>query len=534
MKQTWKIVWPLALKVTSPTQIMPDELGLVFTYSTRRITNHRIEFADLKELTTSLMIKAKEQLRDLLPLGLDDLSVQESALKDNMAFMDSIFQQNEDVFGPLSDKVFDGLTQAREDRHKLKRQTGKCAETLCPKKTQVWFDKEKELLENILGAISLSIGIPPRAFQMGNLRYTSSMTGKRNLFICKSNIILGFPVSKLYSRTIQESLWALPPGLSEIVLLYLGVIRPVSLRLADQLRWKRNHLSKTHIFAAVPSERETRADWDGSRLNAIVQLQTSSTFGIPLSLSKLRQVFTAIFRKHLNELIDWVDPTQTSIVNKSADHSQMVANNYGQNAGSLTGLFMSDTQIDQFMEVSHAWQALMGIRPPSQRMQDRLHKIPASHLREGNMMSAMDRARYMVCRKYGIGGDTSQEKAAQALVEKPFFPKQDAEQLGDRVLVEIVSRLIYGHGRPGLKEAVPLNGYSVETILEAAALIESGLKEWSSAKESNPHSLAWKASIERYKREHRDYMTKLSTSMEGEWIDLGKRVYLFAIGTDEQ
>ena len=140
----------------------------------------------------------------------------------------------------------------------------------------------------------------------------------------------------------------------------------------------------------------------------------------------------------------------------------------------------------------------------------------------------------MVCRKYGIGGDTSQEKAAQALVEKPFFPKQDAEQLRDRVLVEIVSRLIYGHGRPGLKEAVPLNRYSVETILEAAALIESGLKEWSSAKESNPHSLAWKASIERYKREHRDYMTKLSTSMEGEWIDLGKRVYLFAIGTDEQ
>jgi hypothetical protein len=67
MKQTWKIVWLLALKVTSPTQIMPDELGLVFTYSTRCITNYRIELANLKELTISLMIKAKKQLQDLLP-----------------------------------------------------------------------------------------------------------------------------------------------------------------------------------------------------------------------------------------------------------------------------------------------------------------------------------------------------------------------------------------------------------------------------------------------------------------------------------
>ena len=144
---------------------MPDELGLVFTYSTHRITNHRIEFANLKELTTSLMIEAKEQLQDLLPSGLKDLRVQESALKDNMAFTDSIFKQNEDVFDPLSNKVFDQLTQAGEVCYELKRQNG----TLCPKKTQVWFDKEKELLEKILGAISLSIGIPPRVFQMANL-----------------------------------------------------------------------------------------------------------------------------------------------------------------------------------------------------------------------------------------------------------------------------------------------------------------------------------------------------------------------------
>jgi hypothetical protein len=399
-----------------------------------------------------------------------------------------------------------------------------------PKIPRSGFDKEKELLEKILGAIFLSIGIPPRAFQMANLQYASSETGKQLV-----HLQVEHHSRFSHFQTIQQNHSRIALGLTaRIVLLYLSVIRPVSLRLADQLRWKRNPLSKTHVFAAVPSGRETHADWDRPRLNAVIQSQILLNLNIPLSLSKLRQVFTAIFPKHLNELIDWVDLTQISIVNKSADHSQMVANNYGQNAESLTGLFMSDTQIDQFMEVSHAWQALMGIRPPSQRMQEQLHKIPASYLREGNLMSTMDQAHYMVCWEYGIGGDTSKKKATEALITKPFFPKQDAKQLGDKVLVEVVSKLIYGHGRPGLKEAVPVNGYTIETILEAVAVIESGLTEWSRGKESNAQKLAWKASIERYKREHHDYMSKVSTSMEGEWIDLGKRVYLFAIGTDEQ
>ena len=285
------------------------------------------------------MISINERLEELLPLDLtlDDFRVQELALNDNMAFTDSIFAQNKDVFGPLADKVFDQLMWSGEGRYKLKQVKGNSSGMLCPKKAQTWFDKEKELLEQILGAISLSIRIPPRGFQMANLWYMSSETGKQNLFICKSNVILGIPISKLYSRTIQEALWDLLPGLSKSVLLYLGVIQPVSLQLADQLRWKCNPLSKKHIFAAVPSECETHASWDGSKLNTIVKSQTFLTLNIALSLSMLRQVITAIFWKHLNELIDSVDMAWTSIVNQSVDHTQWTANNYGQNAGSLTG-----------------------------------------------------------------------------------------------------------------------------------------------------------------------------------------------------
>ena len=458
--------------------------------------------------------------------------MRESSLKDNMAFTNSVFEQNKEVFGPLSDKVFNQLMQASETRHNLMRYKGKCTNTVNPNKAQAWFDKERELLKGIIGATALSFGIPQRAFQMVKLRYRSSEVGKRNLFICKSNVVIGFPASKLYSRTIQESLWALPPGLSKNFLLYLGVIRPVSLRLADALRWKRSPLSKTNIFAPVPSKQEgrvDRVDRNGSKINAILQSQTLPALKISLSLSQLRQLIISIFRTHLNDLIDEVDPARTSIVHLAADHHQITGNNYGQNAGSLTGLFMSDTKIDQFIEVSHAWQALLGIRPPDKKMQERMYKIPAVHLQGENLMNAMERARSLVGWEYGVVPDSNKKKLAEAFDKKPFFPRPNTEELGDKVLIGVVSKLIYGHGRPGVKEAAPVNGYSVDTILEASALIERRLMECEIRMEFDPRTLSVKTWIENYKRENYGYMVALSTKREQEWIDLGRRIFLSVI-----
>lgn len=122
----------------------------------------------------------------------------------------------------------------------------------------------------------------------------------------------------------------------------------------------------------------------------------------------------------------------------------------------------------------------------------------------------------MVCWKYGIGGDTSKEKATKVLDMKPFFPKQGTDELGYQVLVEVISTLIYGHGKPGLKEVAPVNGYSVEMILEVAAIVKSVLKEWSTRMSSYPQNLAMKAQIGCYTNNKHEYMTKILTSMEEE------------------
>lgn len=514
-----------------PTQIMPDEAGLVFTYSSRRVSHHRINFVDLKALTNSLITQGKEQLLSLFPskLNPEELNVHESDLNDSMASTKSIFEQNSTVFNPLVNKVFDQLMEEGEERYQLWKEKGR------QRKVQEWLDGDENLIEYILGGISLSSGVPARGFQMSDFLYASSEEGKRNLFIYKSNVVIGFPKSKSFSRTTQDSLWALPPHLSQTVLLYLGVIRPVSMRLINVVHRKTSYLAKTHIFVTAQSWESvgTRS----SKINTIVQGQTRSAIGVPLSMGTLRQLITAIFRKHLSDMIDLpaADSNATSIVNRQADHTQQTANHYGQNAGSTTGLNMSDSDIDKFIESSHAWQVLLGIRSPGQKMQERLHKIPADCLKEGNQMIAMDQVRSALCQEYGIGGPnwgTSQKRAREVLRMSPFMPKAGEERLGDGVLIQVVSALIYGHGRPGLKEAAPVDGYSVQTITEAVALIRLALKEWTGQVRANfdLRDLSVKASVEACKRGLYKDMVGLSTAEEKKWRELGLQVFVRVTG----
>jgi hypothetical protein len=225
-------------------------------------------------------------------------------------------------------------------------------------RVQFWFNAEEILLESILSGMVLSTGISARAFQIEGFRYTLSSTAehKRNLYICKKNIVIGFPKSKLYSQMIQEALWALPPELSQTLILYLSVIQPVSIQLMEYLHQKPHCWSTSHIFVLAHSH-----VWQKGKINAIIKSQTFSGLKIKLTVKECQQLISCMFRKHLPLLIEPKDSTMTSMANKQADHSQVISNQYGQSTGYMTGPSMSNTCVNGFLKVSHGWQALLGI-----------------------------------------------------------------------------------------------------------------------------------------------------------------------------
>ena len=170
-----------------------------------------------------------------------------------------------------------------------------------------------------------------------------------------------------------------------------------------------------------------------------------STFAITLSRHrKLRQLFTAIYRKHFPDLINL--GTVTSPANKQGGHSQDTSDkNYGLMVGPLCNLKLTDQTIDQFMGVSHCWQALLGLLPPDPKTQKALYKTlykTTDMKTRVTRLIAMDVVRGAICHFYGLGGSAkeSRQRAFSLLMSKPFMPKADIGTLGDAVLARQASR----------------------------------------------------------------------------------------------
>ncbi|KDR71945.1 hypothetical protein GALMADRAFT_213439 [Galerina marginata CBS 339.88] len=527
IKMIWLVVWPLALKAVGSTRVVSDEAGLIFKYSNSHVSDHDIELASLKDLVESLITKASSKLYALLPSGLafKKLDISLSSLHDDMKSDKSIFEQkeNKQLFDGLVQKFMEKLMDPEEERYLLGKSKPK---TKQQKALQSWFDAEQELLETILGGMVLGTGIPARAFQMKGFRYASSSSAERmrNLFICKQNVVIGFPKSKLYSRTIQEALWALPPGLSQTLILYLGVIRPVSIELMKQeMHQKPRSWSTSHIFAPAHSP-----IWSWEKMVAVIKSQTRSGLKIRLSIREIRQLITGIFRKHLPSLIEPVDMSKTSMANKQADHVQVTSNQYGQAGGYMTGLCLPDTEVDNFLNVSHAWQALLGIRSPGQWIQALLHKLPTKELQDGNRRIAMDQVRIFLVDTYGLGGpdwERSRKVAQDKLEEQPFIPKEENNLLGDEVLVGVLAAMLYGHGRVDCSDSAPVRGLAVDTVVEAVAFIRLGLKEWTGVQKLHFKPLEVLGPIVQYKEKTRERMRELANKFKDDWTALGLRTF---------
>ncbi|KIJ93936.1 hypothetical protein K443DRAFT_125433 [Laccaria amethystina LaAM-08-1] len=312
----------------------------------------------------------------------------------------SIFEQEENkgLFKGLVRKFMAALMDPEEECYRLRKPRSENRQKDVP--MQHWFNAEHELLEAILGGIVLGMGIPARAFQIKGFCYASFSTAERmcNMFICKHNVVIGFPKSKHYSRMIQEALWALPPGLSQTLLLYFSVIRPVSIQLMKEVVLQKPHSwSASYVFA--PSHSPV---WSLEKIIAAIKSQTHFGLQIKLSIREIRQLNTAIFRKHLPSLIEPTDLTRTSTANKQADHT----------GGYMMGVDIPDTEVNSFLNVSHAWQALLGIRSSGQSIQALLHKLPGKELQDGNQRITMDQVRILLVDRGEMGAETAVQTPA--------------------------------------------------------------------------------------------------------------------------
>jgi hypothetical protein len=433
MKLVWLIIWPHAINAITKTQTQWDTEGHVLTFSDSRCAPHCIKMDQFRAFARSLVTDAQDRLKKLLPSGIDLSELLDAAnpasLKDNPASRHSFLEQNKDIFQPLIEDVLQSLTSQKEVEHKVATRKKGATNKYHLDRLKKWFAKEQALLQSILLAYLLTCGISPRAFQVADFRFTSSKDGKRNIFIMKGCLVFGWPRSKAFSKAVQAALWSLPPEFGQIVTLYIGVLRPVALRIAEDAGLDPSPDSKCMLFAnTVPIG--PRTVWSTDYISNLLRVCSVGPIGLALTPPRLRQIMSAIFRKHLSTLIDPTSRSsyqahiRTSPANLQADHTQQTSNlHYGISLGPSSSLNLSDADVDQFIEVSQAWQAILGLVPGCRRILDCLYGVP-QYRESMHMDFAYERVRSLVCRCYNLGGNyiASRTVAESLLSSLPFIP----------------------------------------------------------------------------------------------------------------
>jgi hypothetical protein len=315
---------------------------------------------------------------------------------DDPASDSSIFEQNEHIFSPHVAQISDSLLSDGES-HGLKGENG-----VKFKRCQAWLNKEQKLAQHLLGAYYLSAGIPPRAFQAADLRHESSSSGRRHLLTFKDRVVIGWPKSKSFNRSTQAALWALPLELGKFFLLYYGVLRPVATRIAEAASIPVNPVAKTTLFVKTILAQQPSSRTQTTYINGILKSLTVNELGLGLGAARLRQVITAIYRKHLTDLIDPVTRPQASTVELGASRT----------------LHLTDQQIDLFFNVSGEWQRLALSLEKDQRTSCGLKGMIPDLQKESKCLT-MERLRVLLAQSSQEMTNVS-KKADLILTTKPY------------------------------------------------------------------------------------------------------------------
>jgi hypothetical protein len=407
IKQLWLIIHPYGAQVNGGTRIDWMDQGHTLSYNDPGCRQpFQIRLSSFLVMVQQLVNNAKDLYRSFFPLEYKPPTINISDLKDNGSLGQSIFEQpsNHAIFTPLAD-VFYNAAIADSTRSQ-----------------QEFHHQEQKLLQALLVAVSMTTGIPPRASQLAGILYKASDVNchKRNLYIKKGIIVLGWArASKSLKSVYQASFWALPGDLGEIILNYLGIIRPASIKLLQSESMDIPNGLNTHIFAFTKSPKSKSSAWPSTHITAVLKAATGLKIGFEMSPARLRQLMTAVYRKHFPAFIQ-VTPFRT-LIHYRAGHATYTTpeNIFHDFFGSRVSI--SDESVSHHISVSQVWQGVLGMLPNRCGFFASIRGPSERRIRD-NQASALDQARWLIYRSFSVLDATKvREKALNVLADRSFI-----------------------------------------------------------------------------------------------------------------
>lgn len=396
------MIHPYAVQVKGNTRIEWSDYGHTFSYSDPRYRQpFQISLSTFVITVQQLVANARDLYKSFLPQGYEPPSVDISILRDNGLLGQSVFGQesNRGIFTPFVESLYNAV--------------------LCDtqRTRQEFHSQEQKLLQAILVSVSMTIGVPPRAFQLAGMLYKADEDDcyKRNLYIRKGIVLLGWARSKSFQSIYQASLWALPADLGELILYYLGVIRPTSIKLLQRNNVGIHKDLYTSIFVFSKSLKSKRSTWSTTHVNSILKAATGQKINLELSLPRLRQLMTAIYRKHFPAFIQ-ATPFKTLIA-YGGGHPTL-ANGFHNFFG--TRINISDESVSRYIEVSQVLQGALRMLPNRCGIFANIKGQSERQIRN-NQAFALDQARWMITRSFTRFDAANVGDEALDLVDRSFI-----------------------------------------------------------------------------------------------------------------
>ena len=384
-------------------------------FSWRYISEKRIDINQLRGQVLHQVMLHEQAFRDLFP---DAFASSELAHIQIATFQEddtasSLFDlpANQAFLHPLSQKLMDAL-------HKKGLLTGS------------WmFSRSQAFLSSLLVITYLTTGVPPRAFQAADFRYTAS--GKQGrAFRLIDGVHGAFVNPKTFaSKTVERvrvdnALWLLPPQVTLTLLLYLGVFRPVEGAISIQT-FPPDHVAplRTHIFCS-PERRAASIIWSPDNVEECLKRNS------PLGVEAYAQCL--IYSKILHQLFKaQVETMQDGILlNKQSQHAPRTSvQHYAvERLQNVTGL--QYTTRERQMRIGQEFHAFFYlVRPISTMDQDDKGQSSKEGVRKlmdimVDTEHALYVARHAILQTYQLAALPAEEASARAkalISELPFI-----------------------------------------------------------------------------------------------------------------
>jgi len=421
-KSVWFIVAPVARSERSDLGFTFDPDGQAINVPDANNVFQPIPFSKLSSLAMDAISCFTNTIQTFLPSRGPNPKLYEKFashhLTDDLNQQQAVFQQ------PENKSWLDGLVeQAVQGSKVLLLKNEQKRALLC---------REKDILQALATAFLLTCGIPPRPSQVKTLRYDwDEKTGSpRNLFIVFGLVALGNPEAKQLGQTTRECLWALPLSLGTPVMFYLGVIRPVLIRVLSCLKGEISQYSMSIFVHPFPVKNSLL--WDGAMVNSALQ-KHMPTLPIKFTGTLLRSATTAMLRRHFPSLTN-ADLSPDSLLDLQSQHRRRTGDtHYGRDFDIPRSLAMTIDRARGYIAVSQAIQKLYGLGEPNES--SRLI-LSSSHLLASGRHEdiALMEARFQVSSVYlHLAGD-GQQLSVQALVGNvlrtaPYIAADDVSAL---------------------------------------------------------------------------------------------------------